>query len=247
MRHLSPRKLVLLALVLVIAAGAVAAFAAGGSGTPNTRTSATSAAKPVSDTQTRHAHAHVQRAVRPTLLVAATYLGIRPAQLRRELRDGKSLAQIAGETPGKSEAGLVSAVELAQQQHKVTKAKQRLHKRVTAQVRAHGGPRSRRRILSLREDARIYLGVSLAQLRSQERAGKSLAQIAQDTPGKSEAGLEQAIYAARKQQLEGAVAAGSMRAAPESAALARLKRRLHAYVGRVLNRTQRASIAPAAS
>jgi hypothetical protein len=45
--------------------------------------------------------------------VAAQYLGISAAALRSDLRSGKSLAQIASATPGRSVAGLKAAIETA--------------------------------------------------------------------------------------------------------------------------------------
>jgi hypothetical protein len=53
---------------------------------------------------------HRHRALRAGLHVAAQYLGISPQTLRSDLRSGKSLAEIAGSTPGKSVAGLKSAI-----------------------------------------------------------------------------------------------------------------------------------------
>ena len=231
MKRLSPRKLALVALVLAIAAGAAAALAAGGSGGKSTPRTHNGAATVVSDTQGLHRHAH--RTLQPTLSAAAGYLGTSVHQLRSDLHSGKSLAQIAKETPGKSEAGLVAAVEQVRQK-KLTKAQARIDNRVAAQVRIPGGPRAGRRILSLREDARVYLGLSVSKLRADERSGKSLAQIAKETPGKSEAGIEAAIFNARRQQLQTAVKAGEMTAASEAMSLGHLQRRIHVYVDRVL-------------
>jgi hypothetical protein len=47
------------------------------------------------------------------LSAAAHYLGVKPAQLHRELRSGETLAQIAGATAGKSPAGLIAALTSA--------------------------------------------------------------------------------------------------------------------------------------
>jgi hypothetical protein len=49
--------------------------------------------------------------------------------------------------------------------------------------------------------AAAYLGLSEAQLRSELQAGKSLGEIANATPGKSEAGLKQTLEAADRQRL----------------------------------------------
>jgi len=46
---------------------------------------------------------------------AARYLGLEPAQLRRRLRAGDSLAQIASEIPNRSQASLVAALVAAKQ------------------------------------------------------------------------------------------------------------------------------------
>jgi hypothetical protein len=42
------------------------------------------------------------------LVASAEYLGIRPAVLQRELKAGRTLAQLATSTPGRSERALVS-------------------------------------------------------------------------------------------------------------------------------------------
>ena len=55
-------------------------------------------------------HRFGHRGLRAGLHVAAQYLGISPQTLRSDLRSGRSLAQIAGSTPGKSVAGLKSAI-----------------------------------------------------------------------------------------------------------------------------------------
>jgi hypothetical protein len=57
--------------------------------------------------------------------------------------------------------------------------------------------------------AAAYLGLSEAQLRSELQAGKSLGEIANATPGKSEAGLEQTLEAADRQRL--AAVSGKLR------------------------------------
>jgi hypothetical protein len=50
---------------------------------------------------------------RGVLYVAKNYLGLSFAQLKTDLRDGKSLADIANATPGKSASGLVDAMTTA--------------------------------------------------------------------------------------------------------------------------------------
>lgn len=55
--------------------------------------------------------------------------------------------------------------------------------------------------------AAAYLGLSPAQLRSDLQSGKSLAQVAASAPGKSAAGLIEALEAADRQKLTAAAAA----------------------------------------
>ena len=52
--------------------------------------------------------------------------------------------------------------------------------------------------------ATAYLGVTAAQLQSELQSGKTLAQVAKETSGKSEAGLIEALVAARKERLAAA-------------------------------------------
>jgi hypothetical protein len=80
-------------------------------------------------------------AVRPLPLATAHYLGIAPAQLRRDLRSGKTLAQVADATPGKSKAGLLDAL--------VATRRRRLLHGVTAGKLAPA--RAARRVRRLRE------------------------------------------------------------------------------------------------
>ena len=56
--------------------------------------------------------------------------------------------------------------------------------------------------------ATTYLGISESELRTQLASGKTLAQIADSTNGKSAAGLIDAMVAAQKKQLDQAVSSG---------------------------------------
>jgi hypothetical protein len=186
----------------------------------------------VSDTHVPRTHRR-RGGDQTTLAAAASYLGTSVPALRGELHGGKSLAQVAKETGGKSEAGLIAAVTQAQQ-HRITKATQHLDQRIKTQVQTPGGPRHNRVIASLRKDAQAYLGLSSAQLRAEERGGKTLAQIAQNTPGKSEAGLISAMVSSRTAQMESAVKAGRIDASTAHSSLARLRQRVSAYVHHAL-------------
>jgi hypothetical protein len=75
-----------------------------------------------------------------------------------------------------------------------------------------------------------YLGISAASLRSGIAAGKTLGQIADATPGKSAAGLQSAVLAARRAQLAKAVADKQLTAAQETMLLARLQKTIHALI-----------------
>ncbi len=167
------------------------------------------------------------RAHRGGLLAsAAGYLGVSPAQLRSELASGKSLAQIADATPGKSAAGLIAALETAQHA-KLAALAAGVPARVTAEVDA-----TRHRHSSLTAAA-TYLGISAAQLRSELRSGHTLAQLAAASPGRSQAGLVQALVAARKAALATEVSAGAITEAHANAIAGRLPRRVSAQVTRV--------------
>jgi polyhydroxyalkanoate synthesis regulator phasin len=70
-----------------------------------------------------------------------------------------------------------------------------------------------------------YLGLTPAQLRTELESGKSLADVAK-AQNKSVDGLVQALYDARKKDLDAAVKAGKLTQAQEDAILADLKSRL---------------------
>jgi energy-converting hydrogenase Eha subunit B len=176
---------------------------------------------------------------------AAAYLGSSPTQLRSELQSGKSLAQIANATSGKSEAGLIAALDAAFKEKLVADAAN-LPSRITAEVDRIGLPAGRRgraggsglagrrhagrgRALTA---AASYLGISTAQLRGDLRSGRTLVQVANATAGKSEAGLVEALVAARKATLAAKVNAGAITQAQADAALPTLVKRVTAEVNR---------------
>jgi hypothetical protein len=152
------------------------------------------------------------------------------ARLRAELREGKSLAQIAKQM-GKSEAGLLGALEAAQATG-VDAAGKRLDRRVLRETRTPGVIVRRAGLRGLRAAAVSYLGLTGAQIATDQDGGKTLAQIAQSTAGKSESGLIQAILGARRRQLAEAVKAGTLSASVEAKRLAKLEQRITAFVQR---------------
>jgi len=150
------------------------------------------------------------------LATAAAYLGSSPAQLRTELQSGKSLAAIANATAGRSEAGLIAALEAARKARLAAVAAT-LPSLITAQVHRVGGPAARHGRAGARVAGRghalaaaaSYLGVSAAQLRGELRSGHTLAQLAKASAGRSEAGLIEALVAARKAALVKGIRTGS--------------------------------------
>src|ERR1700722_14219039 len=92
----------------VIAGAAVAVLIAGGA------LAAVSATGQGADAKRGARHAGAARARSRDLASAATYLGLSPAELSRQLRGGKTLAQIAASSGGgKSAQGLAEALEAA--------------------------------------------------------------------------------------------------------------------------------------
>jgi hypothetical protein len=171
---------------------------------------------------------------RSELAAAAAYLGVTSERLTGELRSGRTLAQLAGARPDRSAAGLIDALVAARV------ARLRASDSVTARsVRIAS---LRRRIASqvsgvapyvgLPTSAR-YLGVSVARLDGDLQTGRSLAQIADATPGRSAMGLIDARIGAREAKLRSALAAGKLTKSAAEDLLARLRRRVSAEVDRV--------------
>jgi hypothetical protein len=186
---------------------------------------------------TRHGHRRSSsvavrgghRGGRGDVATAASYLGLTTAPLRSDLRSGKTLAQIAKTTSGKSTSGLIDALVNARvarltaagtlSQAKLVKVR----RQATAKVDRVIGSAPAGVNLSA---AASYLGVSTAQLRSDLRSGKTLAQIAATTSGKSAAGMVDALVNARKGKLGAEVASGALTAKKEKTLLSALPRRV---------------------
>jgi hypothetical protein len=174
------------------------------------------------------------------LATAAAYLGSSPAELGGELQTGKSLAAIADATSGKSEAGLIAALEAAGKARLAAVAAT-LPSLITAEVDRVGGPAARHERAGAHVAGRghalaaaaSYLGVSAAQLRGELRSGHTLAEVAKASAGKSEAGLIEALVTARKTALATKVKAGKITPAEADVALPILVKRVTAEVNRV--------------
>jgi len=208
MRRLTSRqRFAAIALIVALSAG-LAAVAAIGRGNPHDN-------GPPGRAANRPAGGHGDMAV------AADYLALSGVQLRSQLRAGRTLAQVADGTSGKSSSGLVQAL--------VNAKVKRLTPRVLAEVnrvRARGTARGGGHVVA------SYLGLSPVELRAGLRGGKTLAQIADATPGKSAAGLIDVLVASRKARLQSSAAAGRLTQAKEQAMLSRLRTRVTARVNR---------------
>ncbi len=229
----------MIAIAAVATCGAVAAVASTG---PDTHSRARAGARGA-----HHGNGAHHRGAGGGLSAAARYLEIPVAKLRSELLAGKSLAQLANATSGKSAAGLEAAL-VATKKARLAAAIAKLPQRVSAEVDRAGGPRSLSRARAdhtgtgaskgqiaprrAGQAAAGYLNVPAGQLHEELRSGKTLAQIANATPGKSAAGLEAALVAARKEQLAAAVSTGALSKAREQALIATLPQRVRTLVNR---------------
>jgi hypothetical protein len=171
------------------------------------------------------------RPARPALLlVAARYLGVSAPTVRRELAAGHTLAQIAAATPGRSAAGLVdvlvaarvAAIRSAAAEGRLSKDVEtrrlsRVRKVIAAAV-AHG--RAASPVAFPLRQAAAYLGLRVKQLRDELRKGRTLAQIADTTRGRSANGLVDALVASRRAVLDRWVKAGTLKRANEQSMLA---------------------------
>jgi hypothetical protein len=183
---------------------------------------------------------------RTLMSAATTYLGVTRQALVRELRSGKSLAQIAtarGTSVDGLEAALVTAlrarvdaaraagrIDAAKADRMKARAPQVIERLVNAVPKARPIARAQRGVLGI---AARYLGLTRPQLAAELRAGKSLAQVA-TARSTSVDGLEAALLAPVKRRLDRAVASGRLDAARAQTALERATARIE----RLVNRTR---------
>ncbi len=182
----------------------------------------------------RHARSHRGAAARRSGLLdaASSYLGTSKSRLQLQLQSGKSLAQIAKATPGKSEAGLVTAL-VAAVKSKLPSPPGDLETRIQALVnRTPATERSRHlrhaggRHSALRAVMLSYLGLTRRQLVEQLKTGKTIAQVADSIPGKSATGLTDAIVKAFSAKLDNAVATHRLSKHAEAQHLTQLRARI---------------------
>jgi hypothetical protein len=190
------------------------------------------------------------------LAAAASYLGVTTAALQTDLQSGKTLAQAAaadGKTAAGLVTALVTheqaeiaakvtAGTLTQAQADTISAglTQRLTDLVNGTMPMHGprgmGPMGMGPGMhggmhggGPADDlatAAAYLGLTTAELQSDAQAGKTLAQVATATSGKSPAGLIAALVTAEKAEHAAAVTAGTLTQAQADAIDANLTQRL---------------------
>lgn len=182
---------------------------------------------------------------------AVAYLGLTAAQVQSDLSGGKTLAQIATATTGKSVDGLIAALVAAEKTEIAARVKAgtitqaqadvivpTLSARFTALVNGTGrhggfGPGGHGRGGGHSDEldaAASYLGLTAAELLTKVQAGQTLAQIAGATSGKTTAGLVAALVSAEKTELDGRVKAGQITQAQEDAILPTLTATFTAFV-----------------
>jgi hypothetical protein len=159
---------------------------------------------------------------------AADYLGISRAELRRRLRTGETMADVANATPGKSASGLIAALLASRttqlKAHKLPTAAERealAHARtqIVAEAshrRGRSGPIP---------TAAAYLGLSEPALRAKLQAGESLTEVA-TAEHRSRAGLIEALVALRAKRLKTALAQHAITPTQEKSALSTLHTRI---------------------
>jgi len=166
------------------------------------------------------------------ITAAATYIGITEAQLRTELGTDKSLADVAI-AHGKTRDGLIAALTAAQQQNIATLVDQKGIGARPNPANGYGpgpgfgrGPGDRNVIGDSEAAAATYLGTTTADLETKQRAGQTLAQIANATAGKSRDGLLNALVADATAKIDAAQKAGTITADQATQLKANLSTRL---------------------
>lgn len=190
---------------------------------------------------------------------AASYLGLTSAVLQSDLQAGKTLADVAAATSGKTTAGLIAALVAAETtewdaevkagtltQSQETAMLPSLTQRFTDVVNGtggrgggpgghgghggFGGPGGPGGPSDDLDAAASYLGVTSTALQSDLQSGKTLAQVAAATSGKTTAGLIAALVAAETTEWDAAVKAGTLTQAQETAMLPTLTQRFTDFV-----------------
>lgn len=224
-RHVRKRNAMLAVSVAAVAAGViiVASSSGGGSHHNDARLEAKARTTATSPSETA---------------VVAGYLGVSKVQLDRELASGRTLAQIADATSGRSAKGLIDAlvakravrIRTAAAANKTSRARvarklARLRRRISAAVHRTPGYRGLATIAH-------YLGMSTTTLRNELLAGASLRHIAEATPGRSVAGLIKARVKAERAELKPLLASGRISGSTVTRLLSRLREQVTREVDR---------------
>jgi hypothetical protein len=170
------------------------------------------------------------------LKTASTFLGISVTELGNELKSGKTLAEIAT-AKGKKPADLITALTNAAKtnldaavaagwitQKQADAVLEGLTKAVTELVN-DGPPVPRIKHAGPLNAAATYLGMSVEDLFTALKGGKTLAQVAADK-GKTVDGLVSALTADAKAKLDKAVTAGDITQAQANALMTKLTERV---------------------
>lgn len=236
----------------IVAGGAALAMVLAGLGIAAAQTDeGTSTAPPAASSEAegerrgpRHHGHHGHHA--PNLSVAATFLGLDREELRTQLQEGKTLAEIAGDRTDALIAALVTHGERhlddAVAHGRLTQAeadekKAELPERMTTFVNAElpaegkgrgpgqpGGPGARASLGTVAST----LGISEDELRTQLRSGQSLAEIAGDKTG----AVVDALVAEATARIDQAVTDGKLTAEQAAERKASLTERITAMVER---------------
>ena len=158
------------------------------------------------------------------LKTSATYLGMTVADLQTALKGGKTLAQVAAGTNGKSAAGLITALTNEAKdnldaavaagwitQKQADAALEGITREITALVN-NGPPVLPEKKAGPLEAAATYLGMSVDDIHTALKGGKTLAQLV--TAPKTVDGLVAALTADAKTKLDKAVANGDLTTGP---------------------------------
>jgi uncharacterized protein (DUF433 family) len=263
------RKAVLASSAALVLVGTAAALASGSGhrraapARPGVRATGVAFAPWAGPRDGRPGFAHPWGAPFLALRAAADYLQIPVATLASDLRSGKTLAEVADSTPGKSASALVdflvgklqAALDQAVKTGRLTQAQadsivSRARPRITAAVNGtFPGPSARPWDhphppfgLGLRgglHAAADYLQILASTIADDLRSGKTLAEIANATPGKSAPALIDALVADGKAALDKAVADGRLTPAEADGIKAGLETRITALVNGTLWRPER--------
>lgn len=177
------------------------------------------------------------------LKTSATYLGMTVADLQTALKGGKTLAQVAAGTNGKSAAGLITALTNEAKdnldaavaagwitQKQADGALEGITREITALVN-NGPPVLSEKKAGPLEAAATYLGISVDDIHTALKGGKTLAQLV--TAPKTVDGLVAALTADAKTKLDKAVANGDLTTAQENTILNKLTERVTDFVNGV--------------